>query len=60
VGELIEFRGRNGETHRVDGDLVDRFVSGRTGKPISDAEWDEQKARLEADNDDLIPEEHRE
>ncbi|WP_162819231.1 hypothetical protein [Leifsonia aquatica] len=48
--------------HRVPADQIDLFLSGRTGHPISDDQWDRAKrARTDADgtNDDLIPEEHR-
>lgn len=45
--------------HQVPAEMVDMFLSGKTGEPISDTEWDEQKRRLEQDNDHLVPEEFR-
>lgn len=55
--EKVEVNG-----HQVDAHQVDLFLSGRTGKPITDEQWDRAKrARTDADrsNDELIPEEHR-
>lgn len=34
--------------HQVPADRVDLFRDGRTGQPITDAQWDEQKRRLAA------------
>ena len=45
--------------HSVPADEADLFFDGETGEPISDTEWDESKARLDADNDHLIPERFR-
>ncbi len=48
--------------HQVDAHRVDQFRSGRTGAPLTDAQYDRGKAAA-ADkagtNDGLIPEEHR-
>lgn len=60
TNDLIEIIGADGKPHRVPVERVDDFFDGKTGEPISDAAWDEQKARLEQNNDYLIPEEHRE
>lgn len=48
---LVPFNG-----HMVDPARLDEFVSGRTGQPITDAEWDETKRRLESDQTHLVPE----
>lgn len=45
--------------HLIDTDKnpLDHFFDGATGKKISDADWDEQKRRLEADpvpDDEII------
>lgn len=45
--------------HQVPADQVDLFLDGQTGQPITDEQWDEQKARLQADNSHLVPEEFR-
>lgn len=45
--------------HMVPVEKADLFFHGSTGEPLTDAEWDEQKARLEADNIGLVPEEFR-
>lgn len=59
MGAKIPFTGADGRAHQVDADRVDEFVDGRTGEPISDADYDESKARLAQNNDHLIPEEFR-
>jgi len=40
----------------VDPERGDLFYDGQTGRGTTDEEWDEQKRRLEADNDHLVPE----
>lgn len=38
--------------HEVPDELVEYFIDGRTGEPISDEEWDEQRRRLREHGDD--------
>lgn len=55
--EKVEING-----HRVDAHHVDLFLSGKTGQPISDEQWDRAAlAREDADgtNIQFVPEEHR-
>jgi hypothetical protein len=59
VGETVVVVDSSGRRHNVPADRADDFHDGRTGLPISDAEYDESKRRLEADNMHLVPEEHR-
>lgn len=42
---LVEVVGSDGKTHRVPEEAVELLHDGRTGEPISDAEYDETKAR---------------
>lgn len=48
-----------GKRHNVPADRADDFHDGKHGLPISDADYDESKRRLEQDNIDLVPEEFR-
>jgi hypothetical protein len=59
MGGHIEIKGADGRVHVIDADRADEFFDGRTGLPTTDDEYDESKARLQADNDHLIPEEFR-
>lgn len=45
--------------HEVPAVRADEFFHASTGATLTDAEWDEQKRRLTADNTDLVPEEFR-
>ena len=45
--------------HTIPDTEADVFHHASTGVTLTDAEWDEQKRRLEADNIDLVPEEFR-
>lgn len=45
--------------HEVPATHADEFFHASTGATLTDAEWDEQKRRLEADNTELVPEEFR-
>lgn len=45
--------------HRVPATHADEFFHASTAARLTDAEWDEQKRRLEADNTELVPEEFR-
>lgn len=51
----IPFLGSDGNTYQIDADKVDMFRDGRTGRALTDGEWDEQKRRLESDNVSLLP-----
>lgn len=46
MDEYVEIVGSDGKTHRVLAAKVDQFFDGRTGEPISDADYDESKRRL--------------
>lgn len=46
-------------SHEVPEHEADLFRDGENGETISDAEWDEQKRRLEGDNTQLVPEQFR-
>lgn len=48
--EYIDING-----HMVDAEIVDLFLDGKTGQPISDEEWDVQKGRLNENNDRFLP-----
>lgn len=40
--------------HEIDEHIVDKFLDGETGEPISDEAWDESKLReLETDPDEI-------
>lgn len=45
--------------HAIDPHEVDMFFDGRTGMPLTDEQWDEQKRRLIQDNTHLVPEQFR-
>jgi hypothetical protein len=57
--EKIEIIGEDGKVHWVDVKAADLFFHGSDGRPLTDEEWDQQKARLNADNMHLVPPEFR-
>jgi len=40
--------------HKVPAEYVDLFINGRTGKPITDEQWDEQLRRIRVHQPDFV------
>lgn len=59
IGDVVIVVDSSGQRHTVDASRADDFFDGKHGLPISDADYDESKRRLEQDNIDLVPEEFR-
>jgi hypothetical protein len=38
--------GSDGRPHEIDPARVDQFLSGKTGQPVNDEQWDESQRRL--------------